>query len=322
MSVTEEDGRPVDFVIFTEPQQGAQHDDLLRVARTAEDAGYHGFFRSDHYLKMGEVSGEPGPSDAWLTLAALAVQTTTLRLGTLMTAATFRLPGPLAISVAQVDQMSGGRVELGIGSGWYEAEHIVWGVPFPPLRERFDRYVEQVEIITGLWRTLPGELFDYNGRYYSLAGCPALPRPVQQPHPPLLIGGFGRTRTPELAARFADEFNMPPSSTLAQAREQFGRVDAACGRLGRDPGEVRRSVAQTLAVGRTEPERAARVFATGQGEEHLREHGLTGSPAEVVDRLGQWREQTGVTRVYLQLYDLADLDQIELVAQEVMPQLR
>lgn len=311
----------MEFVIFTEPQQGAQHDDLLRVARAAEDAGYHGFFRSDHFLKMGEVSGEPGPSDAWLTLAALAVQTRTLRLGTLMSAGTFRLPGPLAISVAQVDEMSGGRVELGIGSGWYEAEHTAYGIPFPPLRERFDRYVEQVEIITGIWRTLPGERFAYDGRYFSLADCPALPRPVQQPSPPLIIGGFGPTRTPELAARFADEFNMPPSSTLQQARKQFERVDAACGRLGRDPGEVRRSVAQTLAFGRTEHESAARRLITGQTREQLVDHGLTGSPAEVVDRLGQWREQAGIGRVYLQLFDLADLDQIELVASEVVPQL-
>jgi F420-dependent oxidoreductase-like protein len=312
----------VDFLVFTEPQQGAQHDDLLRVARAAEDAGYHGFFRSDHYLKMGEVSGEPGPSDAWLTLAALAVQTSTLRLGTLMTAGTFRLPGPLAISVAQVDQMSAGRVELGIGSGWYEAEHTAYGIPFPPLRERFDRYTEQVEIITGLWRTLPGERFTHDGRYYTLTDCPALPRPVQQPHPPLVIGGFGPTRTPELAARFADEFNMPPSSTLQQACEQFERVDAACERLGRDPGEVRRSVAQTVAVGRTERDLGARLLAVGQSRDQLVEHGLVGSPAEVVDRLGQWREQTGIARVYLQLYDLADLDQIELIGSEVIPQLR
>lgn len=312
----------MDFLIFTEPQQGAAHDDLLRVARAAEDAGYHGFFRSDHYLKMGEVSGEPGPTDAWLTLAALAVQTTTLRLGTLMSAATFRLPGPLAIAVAQVDQMSGGRAELGIGSGWYEAEHTAYGVPFPPVRERFDRYVEQVEIISGLWRTLPGETFEHTGRYYTLSDSPALPKPVQQPAPPLLIGGSGPKRTPRLAARFADEFNMPPFSTLEQAVEQFARVDAACREAGRDPATMRRSVAQTIAVGRTDAERDARLLATGQPRERLSEGGLLGSPAEVVDRLGQWREQTGIARVYLQLYDLADLDQIELVATEVMPQLR
>jgi F420-dependent oxidoreductase-like protein len=310
----------VDFMIFTEPQQGAHHDDLLRVARCAEDAGYQGFFRSDHYLKMGEVSGEPGPTDAWLTLAALAVQTSTLRLGTLMTAGTFRLPGPLVIAVAQVDQMSGGRVELGLGSGWYEAEHTAYGIPFPPVRERFDRYVEQVEIIDGLWRTLPGDQFDYAGRYYTLTDCPALPKPVQQPHPPLLVGGSGPVRTPKLAARFAAEFNMPPFSTLDAARQQFDRVDAACREIGRDPAGMRRSVAQTVAVGRTEEERAARALTTGQSAADLAEQGLAGGPAEVVDRLGQWRD-TGVTRVYLQLYDLADLDQIELIAAEVIPQL-
>ena len=311
----------MDFLIFTEPQQGAHYDDLLRVARCAEDAGYEGFFRSDHYLKMGEVSGEPGPTDAWLTLAALAVQTSTLRLGTLMSAATFRLPGPLAISVAQVDQMSGGRVELGIGSGWFEAEHTAYGIPFPPMRERFDRYVEQVEIITGLWRTLPGDHFDYAGRYYTLTDSPALPKPVQQPHPPILIGGTGKVRTPKLAARFADEFNMP-FSTPARARQQFDRVDAACREIGRAPAQLRHSAALTVAVGHTAEERQARALATGRPVSDLTEQGLGGSPAEAVDKLGQWREQTGITRVYLQLHDLADLDQIELIASEVMPQLR
>src|ERR1700754_3430880 len=165
----------MDFRIFTEPQQGASYDDLLRVARRAEDAGYDAFFRSDHYLKMGHVSGEPGPTDAWLTLAALARETTTIRLGTLVSAATFRLPGPLAIGVAQVDQMSGGRVELGIGSGWYTDEHRAYGIPFPALAERFERYAEQVEIITGLWRTLPGELYNFSGKHYQLVDSPAPP---------------------------------------------------------------------------------------------------------------------------------------------------
>jgi len=310
----------VDFLIFTEPQQGAHHDDLLRVARCAEDAGYTGFFRSDHYLKMGEVSGEPGPSDAWLTLAALAVQTTTLRLGTLMSAATFRLPAQLAISVAQVDQMSGGRVELGLGSGWYEAEHSAHGIPFPPLRERFDRYTEQLEIITGLWRTLPGDRFNHAGRHYTITDSPALPRPVQQPHPPLLVGGSGPVRTPKLAARYADEFNVP-FATVEQAARQFERVDEACREIGRDPVEVRRSVALTVAVGRSSEQREARALTTGRSLSDLVENGLAGSPGEAVDRLGHWRERTGITRVYLQLHDLADLDQIELIASEVMPQL-
>jgi F420-dependent oxidoreductase-like protein len=311
----------VDFRIFTEPQQGAHHDDLLRVARCAEDAGYDAFFRSDHFRKMGEVSGEPGPTDAWLTLAALAVQTSTIRLGTLMSAATFRLPGPLAVAVAQVDQMSGGRVELGLGSGWYEAEHTAYGIPFPALGERFDRYAEQLEVITGIWGTLPGDTFDHVGRHYTLRDCPALPKPVQQPRPPILIGGRGAKRTPMLAARYADEFNVAftPADDVVR---QFERVDAACAEVGRDAGEVRRSVALTIGVGRTREEQEARALAVGRTRSDLQQNGLAGSPAEVVDRLGTWRERTGVQRVYLQLLDLADLDQVELIAAEVVPQLR
>src|SRR5690606_5899250 len=142
--------------VFTEPQQGATYDDLLAVARRAEELGYGAFFRSDHYLGMG-TDGLPGPTDAWLTLAGIARETSTIRLGTLMTSATFRFPGPLAISVAQVDQMSGGRVELGLGAGWFEAEHTAYGIPFPSTGERFDRFEEQLAVITGLWRTPAGE---------------------------------------------------------------------------------------------------------------------------------------------------------------------
>ena len=311
----------MDLRIFTEPQQGASYDDLLRVARSAEDAGFDAFFRSDHYLKMGDVSGEPGPTDAWITLAGLARDTSTIRLGTLVTAGTFRLPGPLAIAVAQVDQMSGGRVELGLGSGWYADEHTAYGIPFPSLAERFERYAEQVEIVSGLWRTLPGERFDFAGKHYVLQDSPALPKPVQQPAPPLIIGGMGAKRTPALAARFAAEFNTPFASIDAAAA-QFDRVDSACAAIGRDAAELRRSAALTVAVGRDDAELSQRAAPTGQPLEKLRENGLAGTVAEVVDRLGSWRERTGITRVYLQLLDLADLDQVELIAAEVAPQLR
>jgi alkanesulfonate monooxygenase len=311
----------VDLRIFTEPQQGASYDDLLRVARCSEDAGYDAFFRSDHYLKMGEVSGEPGPTDAWITLAGLARDTSTIRLGTLVTAGTFRLPGPLAIAVAQVDQMSGGRVELGLGSGWYAEEHTAYGIPFPSLAERFERYAEQVEIVTGLWRTLPGELYNFAGKHYQLTDSPALPKPVQQPSPPLLIGGMGAKRTPALAARFADEFNTPFAGVDAAAA-QFDRVDAACAEIGRDPKDLRRSAALTVAVGRNDAEISQRAAATGQPLAQLREKGAAGTPAEIVDLIGTWRERTGISRMYLQLLDLADLDQIELIAAEIQPQVR
>lgn len=311
----------MDFRIFTEPQQGATYQDQLRVARAAEDAGYDAFFRSDHYLRIGEGSGEPGPTDAWTTLSGLALQTSSIRLGTLVSPATFRLPGPLAIIVAQVDQMSGGRVELGMGSGWYADEHATCGIPFPPLPERFDRYAEQVEIVTGLWRTPSGQHYSFTGRHYQLTGSPALPKPVQRPHPPLIIGGTGARRTPMLAARFANEYNVAFSS-IETTKTQFDRVSAACAEIGRDPAEIRRSAALVVAVARNEGELARRAEVIGRTVEDLRAHGIAGLPAEAVDRVGTWRERTGIDRIYLQLLDLSDLDHLELVAAEVMPALR
>src|SRR5664280_1958032 len=152
--------------IFTEPQQGATYDALVVVAKATEDLGFDAFFRSDHYLRIGDGDGLPGPTDAWVTLAGIARETSRIRLGTLVTSATFRLPGPLAISVAEVDAMSGGRVELGLGAGWYEAEHTAYGIPFPPLGERFERLEEQLAVITGLWATPAGERFDFAGTRY------------------------------------------------------------------------------------------------------------------------------------------------------------
>ena len=310
----------MDLRIFIEPQQGADYDDQLRVARAAEDAGYDAFFRSDHFLAMGGVSGEPGPSDSWLTLAGLARETSTIRLGTMVTSATFRLPGPLAVAVAQVDRMSAGRVELGLGAGWFEPEHAAYGIPFPAVGERFDRLTEQLEIVTGLWRTLPGERFDYSGTHYTVTNSPALPKPVQQPAPPVIVGGVGKRRTPMLAARFAAEYNVAfnPIEVTAAA---FERAAAACAEIGRDPAELLRSAAQTIAVGRNDDEVARRALTIGKPVDELKANGLAGTSAEVVDRLGQWQERTGITRVYLQLLDLADLDQVELIASDVAPHL-
>ncbi|WP_037369744.1 LLM class F420-dependent oxidoreductase [Amycolatopsis orientalis] len=310
----------MDLRIFTEPQQGASYDDLLRVARTTEAAGYDAFFRSDHYLKMGSADGLPGPTDAWITLAGLARETERVRLGTLVTAATFRHPGPLAISVAQVDQMSGGRVEFGLGTGWYDDEHTAYGLTLPPLKERFDRYAEQLAVITGLWKTPVGEKFSYSGEYYTLADSPALPKPAQSPAPPVIIGGGGKKRTPALAAQYADEFNLP-FVDADTALAQFQRVDAAAEAIGRDPKEILRSVALVLAAGRDEAEVARRAAAIGREVDELRANGLAGTAAEIVDRIGQWREKTGITRLYLQVLDLSDLDHIEFVASEVAPQL-
>ncbi|MBY8873800.1 LLM class F420-dependent oxidoreductase [Micromonospora sp. PLK6-60] len=305
--------------IFTEPQQGASYDQLLAVARAAEDAGYGAFFRSDHYLKMGSGSGAPGPTDAWTTLAGLARETSRIRLGTLMTAATFRLPGPLAITVAQVDQMSGGRVELGIGTGWYADEHTAYGIPFPPVGERFDRLAEQLAVITGLWETPVGKTFDFAGTYYPVSDSPALPKPAQDPRPPILLGGMGPKRTPRLAARYADEFNLPFVS-VEDTVAQFARVREACAAIGRAPETMRLSNALVLCCGRNDAEVARRAAAIGREPAELRENGLAGTPAELVDRIGRYAA-VGSQRLYLQLLDLDDLDHLELVAAEVMPQL-
>jgi F420-dependent oxidoreductase-like protein len=308
----------VDLRIFTEPQMGATYDDLLNVARRTEETGFDAFFRSDHYLTMGG-DGLPGPTDAWLTLAGLARETERIRLGTLMSAATFRLPGPLAISVAQVDQMSGGRVELGIGAAWFEAEHTAYGIPFPDVGERFDRYEEQLAVITGLWNTPPGKTFDHDGAHYRITGSPALPKPVQDGGIPILIGGRGRKRTPRIAATYASEFNVPFASAEENA-QLFAGVREACEQAGRDPGSMVYSSAVVLCVGRDEAELSRRAAAIGRTVEDLRANALAGTPAEAVDLLGQYAE-AGAQRVYLQVLDLADLDHLDLVAAEVAPQL-
>ena len=307
----------MDLRIFTEPQQGATYDDLARVALAAEQNGFDAFFRSDHYLAMG-TDGRPGPTDAWVTLAGLARDTSTIRLGTMVTAVTFRLPGPLAISVANVDQMSNGRVELGIGAGWFDDEHRAYGIPFPSVRERFDRLEEALAIMTGLWSTPAGERFTFAGTHYSLAESPALPKPVQTPYPPVIIGGMGKTRTPALAARYASEFNAAFVSA-ADAAAQMGRVRAACDELGRSEPMIF-SAAQTTAVGADEADVVRRAAAIGRSPESLRAGGLGGTVDEVVDRIGAFAD-VGVTRMYLQIMDLTDLDHLGLIAAEVAPQV-
>ncbi|MGA5115424.1 LLM class F420-dependent oxidoreductase [Streptomyces pseudogriseolus] len=306
----------MDLRIFTEPQQGATYDTLLTVAKATEDLGFDAFFRSDHYLSMGSGDGLPGPTDAWITLAGLARETRRIRLGTLMTAGTFRLPGVLAIQVAQVDQMSGGRVELGLGAGWFEEEHKAYGIPFP--KEKFARLEEQLEIVTGLWATEAGKTFDFHGTYYDLTKSPALPKPAQS-KVPVLIGGHGAKRTPRLAARFADEFNIPFAS-VEDTAAQFERVRDAAREIGRDPGEIVYSNALVVCVGRDDQEVARRAAAIGREVDELKANGLAGSPAEVVDKIGRYAE-AGSRRVYLQVLDLSDLDHLELISSQVRSQL-
>jgi F420-dependent oxidoreductase-like protein len=308
----------VELRAFVEPQQGASYDQLLAMARAAEAAGFGAFFRSDHYLTMGG-DGLPGPSDAWVTLAGLARDTETIRLGTMVTSATFRLPGPLAVTVANVDAMSAGRVEIGLGAGWFEAEHRAYGIPFPPVGERFERLEEQLTILTGLWECAPGSTFSFSGSHYELVDSPALPKPVQRPRPPVIVGGGGPRRTPALAARFADEYNAPFMSP-EKAADAYQRVHAACEQQGRDPGSLLLSAAVVVCCGGDDAEVARRAASIGREVDELKENGACGTPEEVASSLRRWQE-AGATRLYLQLLDLDDLDHVALIAAEVAPQL-
>jgi F420-dependent oxidoreductase-like protein len=304
--------------IMAEAQQGADYDTLLRLARAAEELGFDGFFRSDHYVKYGDVDGLPGPTHSWVTLAGLARETTRIKLGTLMTAATFQFPGPLAIAVANVDQMSGGRVELGLGTGWYEPEHRAYGIPFPTLAERFERFEEQLEIITGLWLTPIGETLSFEGKHYQLHDSPALPKPFSG-IPPIIIGGGGPRRTPALAARFADEFNTMFRSA-EETKTVYERVQAACAAQGRTRA-LAYSVAQEVCCGRDDREVARRAAAMiGRDMAYLRDNGMIGSPAEIVDKIGRFGE-LGCSRIYLRMMDLHDIAHLELLASEVLPQI-
>lgn len=308
----------MDFRVFVEPQQGATYSDQLAVAKAAEALGYSAFFRSDHYLAMSG-DGLPGPTDSWVTLAGIARETSTVRLGTMVTSATFRYPGPLAIAVAQVDEMSGGRVELGLGAGWFEEEHQAYAIPFPPLGERFDRLTEQLRIMTGLWNTPVGETFDFSGTHYTVVNSPALPKPTQTPLP-IIIGGQGAKRTPALAAEFAAEFNVP-FVPLDALKTQFERVAAAVAGAGRSPDSMTYSAAFVVCAGRDDAEIAKRAAAINRDVDELRSNSpFVGTPAEIVDKLAPFTE-AGVQRVYLQLLDMADLDHLDLVASEVVRQL-
>ncbi|KQY08312.1 LLM class F420-dependent oxidoreductase [Mycobacterium sp. Root135] len=309
----------MDFRVFVEPQQGATYADQLAVAKTAEAAGYSAFFRSDHYLAMSG-DGMPGPTDSWVTLGGIARETSTIRLGTMVTSATFRHPGVLAISVAQVDEMSGGRVDLGLGAGWFEAEHEAYAIPFPPLGVRFDRLEEQLDILTGMWSTPVGETYDYSGTHYSIKESPALPKPIQSPYPPIIIGGGGPKRTPALTAKYATEFNIP-FVDLETLKTQYARVEAAVEAAGRAANSLTYSAAFVVCAGRDDAEVAARAAAIGRDVDDLRSSSpLVGTPGEIADKLDPFAE-AGVQRVYLQVLDQSDLDHVEFFAAEVIPQL-
>jgi F420-dependent oxidoreductase-like protein len=263
--------------------------------------------------------GMPEPTDSWVTLGAIGQATEVIRLGTLVTSGTFRMPGLLAIQVAQVDAMSGGRIELGLGAGWYEAEHAAYGVPFPPVGERFERLEEQFAIVRGMWTCPDGETFDFESRHYTLTDSPALPKPVQRRHPPLIVGGHGARRTPRLAATYGDEFNLAFSS-VADTKAQFERVRAACEGHDRDPGTLRFTAAQVLCCGPDEAEVQRRASNIGRAPDDLRAHGAADTPDEVVATLREFAA-IGAQAVYLQVLDLDDLVHLALVADAVMPQV-
>lgn len=301
------------FRIFTEPQQGASYRDLLAVAQAAERLGFDGFFRSDHFLAMG-AEGLPGPSDAWTTLAGIARETDRIRIGTLVSSATFRHPSVLAVQVANVDGMSDGRVEFGLGTGWFREEHEALGIPFP--RERFGMLREQLEIITGYWDTPVGPRFSYEGDHYTLRGAPALPKPVQ-PRIPVIVGGVGRRRTPALAARLASEYNVAFRSD-AEIVAAFTRTREACEIAGRDPATMTFSAALTVAAGRTDAEYRRRVEAIGRDARTFREEAVGGTTDQVIERIQGLRE-LGVQTLYLQVLDLQDLEHLEFLAGDVLP---
>ncbi len=315
----------MDLRIFTEPQQGASHGTLLAAARATSAAGFSAFFRSDHLLAMGDGDGLPGPSDSMVSLAALAAQVPDIRFGTLVTAATFRHPSMLAIAAATIDDVSGGRLDLGLGAGWFEAEHRAYGLDFgSSFGERFDRLTEQLEILTGLWATPVDETFSHTGAHYRLVDAPALPKPIQRdaagrPKVPLILGGSGPRRTPALAARFADDYNVG-FKDLAETSAGHDRVRAACVAIDRDPTQLVYSAAQPVCCGRTPAELSRRAAAIGRDVDDLRTAGITGSPAEIVDKLGSFAA-AGTQRFYLQVLDLADLDHIALLGEQVLPHL-
>ncbi|HOA86935.1 MAG: LLM class F420-dependent oxidoreductase [Microbacteriaceae bacterium] len=306
----------MEYCIFTEPQQGATYDELLRCAQATERLGFTGFFRSDHYLAMGG-DGLPGPSDAWTSLAGLARETERVRLGTLVSSVTFRHPGVLAIQVAQVDEMSGGRVELGLGTGWYAAEHSAYGIPFP--EKRFGLLEEQLEVITRSWATPIGERYSFDGAHYSLVDSPAMPKPIQA-KVPVIVGGGGPTRTPAIAARYADEFNIGFQREAVLA-EKIAGVKAAAERIGRDPESLRYSVALTTFAGGNEAEVLRRGAEADRSPEQTRsEANIWGDAERIAEKVARLAE-LGAQRVYFQVLNLRDLEHIEYLGREVLPKL-
>jgi F420-dependent oxidoreductase-like protein len=296
------------FAVMIEGQEDVTWEDWLALAEACERLGFDALFRSDHYLS---VMGDParGALDAWATVCGLAAVTSTVRLGTLVSPATFRHPSVLAKMVVTADHISGGRVELGIGAGWNEREHRAFGFEFPSMRTRMDRLAEQVEIVHRSWTE---ERFSFQGEHWTIEDLDALPKPVQSPHPTLLMGGAAGPRAAALAARWADEYNVVMASPeeAAQSRE---RLRAACEQAGRDPATLRFSLMHPFAVGENEAAVAAQRDRLDAGR-------LTGTPHQIVERLREYAD-VGVERVMLQHLLHRDTEALELLAAEVLPAL-
>jgi alkanesulfonate monooxygenase SsuD/methylene tetrahydromethanopterin reductase-like flavin-dependent oxidoreductase (luciferase family) len=303
----------VRVALMIEGQEGVSWEQWLALADACEQHGIETLFRSDHYLSQGD-GGRRDSLDAWTTLAGLAAVTTRLRLGTLVSPVTFRHPAVLAKSAVTVDHISGGRVEVGMGAGWMEPEHLAYGFPFPDLPERLRLLAEQLETVRSQWE-------DGSAR----------PKPVQRPHPPLIVGGSAGRGTTEPAARYADEYNTLLAGAEECARRRH-RLDEACERVGRDPGTMRFSLMTGCLVGADADElreRARRLLAR-RGEDggdpdalvaRYRERGVAGTPDEVVERLRVLEEAGRVERVMLQHLQHDDLEMVALIGREIAPRL-
>jgi F420-dependent oxidoreductase-like protein len=298
--------------LMIEGQEGVTWKDWCALADACEEHGVDTLFRSDHYISQGNEAGNVA-HDAWTTIAALAARTQTVRFGTLVSPATFRLPGLLANAAATADHVSGGRIELGMGAGWMQREHRAYGFPFPEVRTRVEMLAEQVEIVHRLWTE---ERVDFRGRHYTLEDAPAQPKPVQQPRPPLLVGGGGGRGTVEPALRFADEYNTPFVSP----------EDAAAIREKVRP--LRFSVMTGLLVGGTRDEmreRAQELYGRRPREQSFdewlaaySERSVVGSVDEVVHQLREY-ERAGCDRVMLQHLLHTDLEPVRLIGRELAP---
>jgi F420-dependent oxidoreductase-like protein len=305
------------YALMTEPHQGLSYDEILAIARTAEEVGFETFFRSDHFGTF--VSGTPlASTDCWATLAGLARDLHRIGLGSLVSPVTFRIPGAFAKLVATVHEMSGGRVEVGVGAGWNEAEHAQYGLPYPGNRERVDELEEELAILHGLWEG--PEDWSFEGAHWQVRSASFVPRP--RPRPRIIVGGSGRPRSLRLAARHADEYNMS-SAGPDECRAAFDRLDDACREAGRDPADVTHSIMAGVIVGRTDAEVNARassllesLHANGSAEEWLAERRLRwiiGTRDEARARVGEFAA-TGATRLMLQDLLPRDLDHVRLMA--------